>query len=286
MGAAARLVELGLLESEAPTDGALRRAVSEFQRDAGLVSDGVVGMVTSRWLERHRFCGVVPKRQDRSAPCRWDHVAEANGWDGGGYQKPKGSRQPLELTWHFAERTLTVHKELMQEAFRRIEAVCGVVFVETANAQRANFLEVMAPIDRRGGTLALHYLPCSRETGQTQLGASQGEPSGTFDNAERWDLTAGAPSGGRTSWLGTVIHEIGGHGLGLEHGPQDSIMSPYSNGIVTIDEWTRAELVKRYGPPIETTSVPSPGAPNSDGSVEVRIGRRILRGELTEAGES
>lgn len=283
MDALAKLVELGFLVDAGASDAEIADALREFQRDRWLVEDGVLGRVTARHLARPGFCGVIPQRLSRGQVCRWDTVAAANGWNGKQFTRPENDREPIVLRWHFSNPPAAIYREMMYEALRRVSEVCAVVFEEVANADAANFLEVMGDIDGRGATLAWHYLPCGREHETTLLKGKEGV-SGQFESAEAWDLSPTAPQRGRTSWIGTVIHEIGGHGLGLEHGPETSVMSAYSNNVTEVDAWMVAELVKRYGPPLTRVTVPSPGVPYVTGELRDDRGH-IYRFDAKNVGE-
>lgn len=138
------------------------------------------------------------------------------------------------VTWAYNstnQRIPTAH--LIRENWAIIEAVCGLTTLETGEAN-CNICITNGPIDGRGGTLGLAYVPVSGDRM-----ASCGPMCGNIliDSAEFF--TEG--------YLQTVLlHEML-HALGIPHiNDRSSIMFPSYQGVRGLGELDILELQKRY----------------------------------------
>jgi predicted Zn-dependent protease len=156
-------------------------------------------------------------------------------------------------------------------------AVCGIRLQRAQAMQFTNIHAEAGRIDGRSGTLAWSYLPVGVSITSTlkQL----------YDDSEAWVY----------AWAREVMaHEIG-HAIGLDHGPENALMCPWSNGgkFWQPQAWDVAQAVKRYGeataplPPPVTPTVPPvpPVAPGAKWTVTaINPAGEVWTGELRRAG--
>jgi hypothetical protein len=165
------------------------------------------------------------------------------------------------LKWFVGDRLTGLSLEVLTaayaQAFSHWQAVCGLVFTQTATSADADFVILARRIDGQSGTLAEHELPPGNDQ---QL-------RGWFDIGEKW--TTNSPPGGKVDLIAVATHEFG-HGIGLSHTNQPgNLLNPfYDPRLRTPQKWDISEAVARYGPPVEEPKpVPPPtvpgGAPES-----------------------
>lgn len=147
-------------------------------------------------------------------------------------------------------------KQVYQECFAEIMAACNVAIDYTANTKTANFLFTTARLDGPSGVLADHMIPMNNRTQQL---------IGRYDVSESWVIAQNPPRG-TIDFYRVALHELL-HGMGLGHGPVDrndpALIEPsYSPFIRNLQPRDKAELVRRYGPPVKPKEpTPTPGSP-------------------------
>lgn len=225
--------------------------VETFQENAGLKSDGIIGPVTARTVERPRMCGVPDRLRAKGSRARWDHT----NWDG--KQFKNGVPSNMELRYHVVGALPNLTKAQTDAAFAEglgyWTAVCAVVFVRVDNPQSANLLYKIGKIDGPSSTLAWCELPEGKDTPNTQLNS-------LFDSGEPW-VVSNDPPNGRIDAVRVICHETG-HGIGLDHGPDGNLLAPYYDPRIRKPQaWDVAEAQVRYGPPVPVggPSVPASG---------------------------
>ena len=154
-----------------------------------------------------------------------------------------------ELNWYLADRlpgmALEVYVAAIHNCFQNWQAVCGLVFKQTTDAAKADFMVRVRRIDGGSGILAEHELP---------MGGNQ-TLNGWFDSSERW-VVSGTP-GQSIDLIAVGTHEFG-HGIGLSHTniPQNLLNPIYTPRIRTPQAWDIQEAQNRYGPAIAEPEPP------------------------------
>lgn len=134
--------------------------------------------------------------------------------------------------------TFEAMKAVVQTAFDRLAAVCGIVPRYTDTARTARIVINAASMDGPSGVLADSMLPC----GNTRQCVQR------YDSGEKWTIDDG-PAAGRIDLTRVVAHELG-HACGISHIGPGNLMSPtYSQTIIGPQAGDIAELRRRYGPP-------------------------------------
>lgn len=130
------------------------------------------------------------------------------------------------------------------EALQAWNTVCGIRLRYTESFDQAN---IYSGVGSTGpGVLAYSYLPCNASpTDRLQQ---------VYNRSTNWSYRL---------LVNVIIHEIG-HAIGLDHGPQGSIMQPTAAGdILRPQSWDIEQVQQRYGLPKPT----DPEAPPSDPSL-------------------
>lgn len=138
------------------------------------------------------------------------------------------------VTWSYsAFRQVIPAAHLIRQNWEEIRAVCGLTVKETAEAD-CNICITNAPLDGRGGTLGIAYMPASG-TRMSSCGRQCGNI--IIDNAEFF--TEG--------YLKTVLMHEMLHALGIPHlDDRSSIMYPQYLGVRGLGDLDILELQKRY----------------------------------------
>ncbi|QEL18522.1 matrixin family metalloprotease [Limnoglobus roseus] len=129
--------------------------------------------------------------------------------------------------------------------------VCGLTFVRTDTAAKADILHGVGPIDGSGKTLAWSELPNGADTRLKQL----------YDSGEQWAVGPGVPAN-KIDIVAVACHEIG-HALGLGHDNAGgaALMDPFYSPKVTKPQARDiARIQALYGPPKAVPTTP-PVAP-------------------------
>lgn len=158
-------------------------------------------------------------------------------------QWPRG----MTVTWHVVAGvpgfSIQDLQQIYAAAFDLWSAVSGFRHEYTSNPRNANLIEGSRPIDRAGGILAEHQLPCGNIGRRSQL-------QGWFDSSDSWTTAKNWQGTGKFPIQAVAAHEFG-HGIGISHnqdGVTNNLMDPTVSNINAPQSWDIEEAVTRYGP--------------------------------------
>jgi hypothetical protein len=132
-------------------------------------------------------------------------------------------------------------QEIYKASFDLWTAVSGFKHAFTQNPRNANIIVGARDIDRAGGILGEHQLPCGNITATSQI-------QGWLDSSDSWTTAKNWRQTGRFPVHSVSAHEFG-HGIGLSHAPENlqALMAPRLSLITTPQAWDKQEVVLRYG---------------------------------------
>jgi hypothetical protein len=174
-------------------------------------------------------------------------------------------KKKRKLKWFIADRLPSFTKETytknVKAIFDSIQAVCGLAFSQTLDADEADFIQLTRAIDGVNGTLAEHELPNGSDT----------RLRGWWDLGDRWTAKRPVPQGS-VYWPAVGRHEIL-HGCGLDHYNKiKTLMNAYyDENIFDIGPWEKQQLLDRYGDPIEAVEPPKPEDPKKGRELQVTL---------------
>lgn len=191
-------------------------------------------------MQPHAFCGVSERLATKELP------AEA--------AKMPTKRPTWCLQASLGQFTDSQLRQILADAFGRWSVVCDVIFAETNDRIRANFLIIDRDFgDGPSGVLADCQLP---HGGQQLM---------RLDNATKWVASKNPPQG-TVDITAVSSHEMG-HGIGLMHlpaGGQADLMEPFYRPGLQDPQAAESAMVRQwYGAPVAVTPPTVPGTPAS-----------------------
>ncbi len=200
---------------------------------------------------------------------------------------PRGSH----LTWGFnftklGSLTADDIRQAITAALKEISDCCNITHEFVANANAANIKITLERLDGASGVLADCQIPVGNvSVDRTQLLMR-------VDDSEAWGLFENPPPN-KIDFYRVVLHELL-HGHGLGHKPDSvpdvALIAPlYSRAVRHLQPADKAELVRRYGPPVVAPTSPNspPTSPNlpagakPTAKIEVTIGGQVWVAEGT-----
>lgn len=251
-----------------------REVIEQWQAQYGLKPDGDLGPVTTRMVERPRFCGVRDRLNINGKICRWDRAK----WDGKRFttNPPQLCIVPYFVNGKAAKLTKQQTDSAVAEAVSAFMKVSAFVYVPVDSASAANLIISFGKIDGASSVLAWCELPCGPDSEATQL-------KSLVDDHEPWVISAN-PSNGYVDIVRVIRHELA-HGAGMDHIADGNLLAPYYDAnIREFQAGDIKELQLRYGPPVPVTPATPPPVPPANDKVRATVyipGLGTYDGELT-----